>query len=91
MLAQVDWENLGKIWGPLGIGFVLAVVLVLSGARLMRGLLLGTIEDARKEQDYMRAQREREADRFIESLKLRDGIMKEGFDEILQEMRDRRR
>lgn len=89
--AQIDWTLVGKTWGPLGVVFVLAVVGIVAGAKLVKGLILGTIEDARKERDYMRLQREREATAFIESLKKQGELMREGFDEVLREMRSRRK
>lgn len=63
-----------------------------------RGILTATLEDARKERDRERenARQEREesrkmieaqANKFFESLSLRDKIQKEGFDEILREVR----
>ena len=90
LLQQIDWESVGKTWGPLGIIFIIAVVGVVAGARAIKSIILGTIEDARKERDYMRAQREREATAFIQSLKDQGEMMKEGFDEVLREMRSRR-
>lgn len=86
--TQIDWSAIGKTWGPLGVVFVIAVIGIIAGARLVKGLILGTIEDARKERDYMRHQREREADAFVESLKRRDQLMSDGFDEILRELRN---
>lgn len=89
--TQVDWDAVGRLWGPLGIVFVLAVLVVLAILKLAQKLVMGTIEDARKERDYVRQQREREADKFIESLKVRDELMRDGFDEVLREIRDTRR
>lgn len=86
--TQIDWSAIGKTWGPLGIIFVIAVVGIIAGAKLVRGLILGTIEDARKERDYMREQREREATAFIESLQKQGQLMEKGFDEVLREIRN---
>lgn len=86
--TQVDWEIVAKTWGPLGVIFVLSVIGIVAGARMVKALILGTIEDARKERDYMRQQREREATAFIQSLEKRDELMKEGFDEVLREIRN---
>lgn len=88
VLVQVDYEQIGKVYGPLGVIFVLAVIGIVAGSKMVKSMVLGTIEDARKERDYMRAQREREAQAFIASLALRDELMKEGFDEVLRELRD---
>lgn len=63
-----------------------------------RNLLTATLEDARKERDRERenARLERDesrkviesqANKFLESLRLRDEIQKDGFDEILREVR----
>ena len=90
-LLQINWELVAKTWGPLGIGFVLLLVLIVGGAKWFKSTLIGSLDDARKERDYMRQQREREADKFIESLRYRDEIMRKGFDEILSEMRATRR
>lgn len=68
--------------------FVIAVIGIVAGARLVKSLILGTIEDARKERDYMRQQREREATAFVESMKHRDELMEKGFDEVLRELRN---
>lgn len=91
MTEQFNWTEVGRIWGPLGIVFVIAVLFVIGGARVVKALILGTIEDARRERDYMREQRNKEAQAFIESLRVRDELMKEGFDEVLHELRGSRR
>lgn len=89
-IQQTPWSEVAKTWGPLGIGFVFAIVLTAALLRLGKHLLTTTIDDARKERDYMRQMRERELERFIESLKLRDELMKDGFDEVLREIRNHR-
>lgn len=86
--TQIDWSAIGRTWGPLGVVFVVAIVGIIAGARLVRSLILGTIEDARKERDYMRTQREREATAFIESLQKQGELIEKGFDEVLREIRD---
>lgn len=91
LLQSVPWENVARLWGPLGIIFLIAVLGTVAGARMVKGMILGTIEDARKERNYMREQREREATAFIQSLNKRDEMMKDGFDEVLREIRDRRK
>lgn len=91
ILQPIDWSVIAKTWGPLGVVFVLAVIGIVAGAKTVKSLILGTIEDARKERDYMRQQREREATAFIESMNRRDEMMKEGFDEVLHELRNGRR
>lgn len=86
--TQINWGEIGRTWGPLGVVFVVAVIGIIAGARMVRNLILGTIEDARKERDYMRVQREREATAFIESLQKQGQLMEKGFDEVLREIRD---
>jgi hypothetical protein len=87
VIEQVNWETVGKTWGPLGVVFVLAELGLVFCAKAIKGIVLGTIEDARKDRDYMRQQREREATAFIESLRQQGEMMKEGFDEVLREIR----
>lgn len=91
LLTQINWETVGRVWGPLGIGFVLLLVLIIAGARWFKSTMEGTLADARKERDTMRQQVESQADKFLESLKLRDEIQEKGFDEILRELRNSRR
>ena len=91
LLSQFDWHPIVQNFGPLGVIFALAVIGIVAGAKMVKGLILGTIEDARKERDYMREQRTVEQKAFIESLRLRDELMKDGFDEVLRELRSPRR
>lgn len=91
MVDPINWTEIGRTWGPLGVIFVLAVIGIVAGARLVKNMVLGTIEDARKERDYMRTQREKEAQAFIASLNVRDELMKKGFEEVLHEIRNNRR
>lgn len=91
LATQVDWEMITKAYGPLGVIFVIAVLGVVAGGRMARNLVLGALDDARKERDYARLQREKEVERFIGSLEKRDQLMREGFDEILGEIRAPRR
>lgn len=86
----MDWDSIGRLWGPLGVGFVLFILLALGLFRAGHKLLNETIEDARKERDSANARSERQADKFLESLKVRDDLMKDGFDEVLREIRSTR-
>ena len=86
--TQIDWSEIGKIWGPLGIMAVLLLLLVVAGAKWFKNMMDGTLADARKERDAARAANEAQANRFLESLKLRDEIQEKGFDEILRELRN---
>lgn len=49
------------------------------------------IVEAREERDYSRQLREQEANKFLDSLRLRDEKMERGFDEVVQAIRDTRR
>lgn len=89
--AQIDWARIGQVWGPLGVGFVVLLVLVIAGAKWFKSLMETTIADARKERDTARAANEAQANKFLESLKIRDEIQEKGFDEILRELRNPRR
>lgn len=89
--APIDWTQIGQIWGPLGIGFVLLLIFIVAGARWFKSTMEGTLADARKERDAMRQQVETQATKFLESLKIRDDIQEKGFDEILRELRTPRR
>lgn len=87
LLQQVNWETIGKTWGPLGIGFVAFILIVIVGFKVVKQIILGTIADARQERDYARQQREREADAIVGALKENSRVMTEGFDEVLREIR----
>lgn len=90
MLAQtqIDWTQVGQIWGPLGIGFVFLLLLIIAGAKWFKSTMEGTLADARKERDAMRELVNTQANKFLESLKIRDDIQEKGFDEILRELRN---
>lgn len=49
------------------------------------------VEDARRERDYVRLLHEKEVDKFLDSLKLRDEKMERGFDEVVRALQDTRR
>jgi|ERR1051326_1097829 hypothetical protein len=89
-LFQTEWPELIKT-----VGYPTAILIVV-GMLFRYGLwpwfkqqqaekdadLKAAIEDARKERDYMRSQREKEVDKFIESLRFRDERFKEVADAI---------
>lgn len=52
--------------------------------------LTSVIDDARKERDYTRLLREKEVDKFIDSLRLRDEKMERGFNEIVRALQETR-
>jgi hypothetical protein len=86
--AQIDWSQVGQIWGPLGLGFVLLLLLIVAGAKWFKSTMEGTLADARKERDAMRDLVNTQANKFLDSLKIRDDIQEKGFDEILRELRN---
>lgn len=88
LLTQVDWTQVGQVWGPLGVGFVLLLVLIVAGARWFKSTMEGTLADARRERDAARISNETQASRFLDSMTKRDEIMEKGFDEILYELRN---
>lgn len=51
-----------------------------------KAILLGALEDARKERDLMRQLREKEVDKFLESMKYRD----QKFEDIAEAIRESR-
>jgi len=85
---QLDWETIGKVWGPMGIVFVLVMIGAVYAVRKVTGFLSDTVVDARKERDYMRDQRVRETEAFLKALELRDTKMVEGFSKILDGLDD---
>lgn len=89
--TSIDWAEAGRVWGPLGIGFILLLVLIVAGAKWFKSTMETTLADARKERDAARAANEAQASRFLESLRIRDEIQEKGFDEILRELRNPRR
>lgn len=91
MVEPISWSEIGRVWGPLGLGYVLLLLMVVAGAKWFKSSLTSTTEDARRERDYARQQRERESDKFLESLRVRDELMKKGFEEVLHELRNNRR
>lgn len=88
---QADYEPLLKLYGPLGVIFLLAVAGIVGAARWFKSMMETTLTDARKERDAARSSLEAQANRFLESLKVRDDIQEKGFDEILRELRSPRR
>lgn len=88
---QADYEPILKLYGPLGVIFLLAIAGIVGAARWFKSMMETTLADARKERDAARASLEGQANRFLESLKFRDDIQEKGFDEILRELRSPRR
>lgn len=86
--TEIPWEQVAKLWGPLGLGFTVLLVLIVAAAKWFKATLEGTITDARKERDAARQYNEAMTSRFLESLDKRDDVMERGFDEVLKEIRD---
>src|SRR5689334_7670470 len=95
-LFQTEWPELIKT-----VGYPTAILIVV-GLVVRYGLwpwfkqqqaekdadLKNAIEDARKERDYMRLQREKEVEKFLESIRFRDEKMERGFDEVVAALRE---
>lgn len=98
-IQATDWAAIGKIYGPLGLICFVLIFLVWKG--LLPYIksqheehvkaLQSTIQEARSERDYSRQLREKEVDKFLGSLKLRDEKMEKGFDEIVRALQDTRK
>ena len=88
---QAEWEPVLKLYGPLGVIFLLAIAGIVGAARWFKAMMDATLADARRERDAARSSLETQANRFLESLKFRDDIQEKGFDEILRELRNPRR
>src|SRR5689334_1398800 len=95
-LFQTEWPELIKTVGyPTAILIVLGIVFRYALWPWFKQQqaekdadLKATIEDARKERDYMRGVREREVEKFLESLRFRDEKMERGFNEVVVALRD---
>lgn len=82
VFQSIDWAAVAKTWGFIGVFSVVALVLLVAGAKWMKGLLTDTISDARKERDRMAAQIDRQAQQFLESLKYRDEKFRDVADAV---------
>lgn len=78
--APIDWSAIGKTWGPLGIIFIAAIILLFAALRFLRTyltkkdeeaakLILDTITDARKERDASRQLLKEQAAEFVAHIK----------------------
>lgn len=87
---EVNLETLVKLYGPLGlIVFGLSVYVwrkllpkIDQREAENRAVLMSVVDDARKERDLMRQLREKEVDKFLQSLKYRDEQFKSVADAI---------
>jgi F0F1-type ATP synthase membrane subunit b/b' len=94
---EFNLESLLKLYGPLGLGFGLMVLLVWK--KLLpyiekqraeyQAVLTSALEDARNERDLMRQLREQEVTKFLESLRYRDAEFKAVADAISSVKRQR--
>jgi hypothetical protein len=75
-LSVSEWEPLIKLWGPFGL-IVVGLILFIWKKLLpdqekqraeYQTALNSALDDARRERDYARQQREKEVDKFIQSL-----------------------
>lgn len=98
LLLQVDWVELWRSGGLPAVIVILAVLGIAAAAKWFKATMEGTLADARsernKEREDARAEREEyrkliesQANKHLESLRLRDQIQEKGFDEILREIR----
>lgn len=98
LLAQIDWVELWRSGGFPAIIAVLIAAGVIGAAKWFKSTMEGTLADARqernKEREDARSEREEfrrliesQANKHLESLRIRDQIQEKGFDEILREIR----
>jgi F0F1-type ATP synthase membrane subunit b/b' len=94
-----EWEPILKLWGPLGL-IVLGLAFFIWKYLLpalekqraeYKAALDSALEDARRERDYARLQREKEVDKFLESLRYRDEQFKSVADAIAERRPPRQR
>lgn len=91
-------ETLLKFYGPLGL--IIAILLLAIWKWLIprmdkreeeyRTVLTAALDDARKERDAARQLREKEVDKFLESLRYRDEQFKSVADAISERRQPRR-
>lgn len=92
-----EWEPLLKLWGPFGV--IVIGLIVFIWKKLLpeqekqraeyKAALDSALDDARKERDYARQQREKEVDKFLDSLRYRDQEFKVVADAISERRRTR--
>jgi uncharacterized membrane protein YhiD involved in acid resistance len=79
-LQSVDWSAVAKTWGPLGVVFVVALIVFVGGLRFLKSyltrkdaeankLVTDTIDDARKERDAGRQLLKEQATEFVAHIK----------------------
>lgn len=86
--TQIPWEQAAKVWGPLGVIFVLAVVGFIYWAKWHKEFVTQTMNDLRSDRDESRRLNERQANNFLVSLEKHDEVFEKGFDEVLHELRN---
>lgn len=94
-----EWEPLLKLWGPFGV-IVIGLILfiwkkLLPDQERQRAeyekALNSALEDARRERDYARQQREKEVDKFLDSLRYRDEQFRQVADAISERRQPRQK
>lgn len=94
--AAIEWREIGRIYGPLGVMCFLFALLIWKGLlpyikkqhEEHVAALQSTVDDSRKERDYNRTLREKEVDKFLTSLEFRDEKMERGFNEVVRVLQD---
>lgn len=83
-IQDINWELVAKIWGPMGIVFIVFILASLWVGRKYNLSMESTLKDARAERDAARTLREFESKEFLNSLRNRDDKMERGFEKIIE-------
>lgn len=96
---DLNLDSLLKIYGPLGL--MLGVLILVIWKKLIpyiekqradyQAVLNSALEDARSERDYVRQLREKEVEKFLESLRYRDEQFRAVADAIADKRPPRQR
>jgi uncharacterized protein YecA (UPF0149 family) len=96
---EINLESLLKLYGPLGL--IVGILILVIWKKLIpyieklqtenRTALTSALDDARKERDLMRTLREKEVEKFLESLRYRDEQFKAVADAISDKRQPRQR
>jgi Tfp pilus assembly protein PilO len=84
--TQIPWEQAAKVWGPLGVIFLLVIVGVIYGAKWHKSFVESTMADLRTDRDKSRQLNEKLADDFLTALRQQAATFEKGFDEVIQEL-----
>lgn len=88
---QIPWEQAAKIWGPLGVIFVLAIAGFIYGVKWHKHFVETAMSDLRQDRDKSRDLNERQATNFLNALERQANTFEKGFDEVINELRTPRR